>query len=290
MSRRLVALLGFALLALLAGCSAPGSISLTAVDDAGLADEASRSLPSYEAAEERALVLDAIENGSAEANGTRPPVDPEGYPFAVDGAYYDLSAEPVDSRTDARVSLEIDYNGTVDGRAVAYEDLSAADRDLVDAVLPPRSDRRVEGYDVGAGERYTASEADSSVLLAGEYDAIRYEGERYPIAVERRDVTVTTYRYTAEEVAASDEAYAAQLRDRYRFTLSGLSDAERTVIKGATDEGSYYAETDDDEAFRSVLDRFRAHDAVRQEEYRGEWVVRFRGTVYWAELDYYGFA
>lgn len=288
MSPRIRALLGFALLLLLAGCSAPGSVSLTAVDDAVLADEASRSLPSPEADEERALVLGVVENGSATANGTRPPVETEGYPFAVDGAYYDLSAEVVDSRIDARVSLEIDYNGTTDGRVVAYDDLSPADRALVDALLPPRSDRRVEGYDMGAGGRYTQSEAASSVLLSGEYAAIRYEGERYPIRVERRDVTVRTYRYTASQVASSDEAYADRLRDRHQFTLSGLSDAERGVIEEATGD-TYHAETDDDEAFRSVLDRFRSHDAVRSDEYGGEWVVRYRGTVYWAELHYDGF-
>lgn len=285
-------LVALALLLPLAGCSAAGSLDMTAVDDAALADHASRSLPTVDeppAVERRELVAGAVRNGSATATGTSPPVDTDGLPFAVDGAYYDLSAEPVANDTETHVSIEVDYNGSVDGEAVAYDDLSPADRELVDAVLPPRYDRRTEGYDFGAGARYTDEEVTTSVLLGGDYEAVRFEGERYPVLVEEGgQVTVTQYRYTAIQVAPNASAYAESLRAEKLFTLSGLSDAEREVVSGAVEE-TYYAETDDDDAFRSVLERFRRHEAVRENEYAGSWVVRYDGTVYWAELRYDGF-
>lgn len=180
-------LLALALLVPLAGCSAAGSLDMTAVNDAELAEHASRSLPASEnpeAAERRALVRGAVENGSATGNGTSPPVDPDGLPFAVGGAYYDLSAEAVGNYTETAVSIEVDYNGTVEGEAVAYEDLPPADRELVDVVLPPRYDGGTEGYDLGTGARYTDDEVAASVLLNGDYDAIRFEGERYPVSVQ----------------------------------------------------------------------------------------------------------
>ncbi|QLG29179.1 hypothetical protein HUG10_17310 [Halorarum halophilum] len=285
-------LLALALLVPLAGCSAAGSLDMTAVNDVELAEHASRSLPTTEdpeVAERRALVLGATRNGSATGNGTSPPVDPDGLPFAVGGAYYDLSAEAVGNHTETRVNIEVDYNGTVEGDAVAYEDLPPADRELVDAVLPPRYDGRTEGYDMGASARYTDDEIAASVLLEGDYDAIMFDGERYPVSVrDDGQVTVTEYRYTATEVASSASAYAADLRESKLFTLSGLSDAEREVVTGAVEE-TYYAESTDDEAFRSVLGRFWSQEAVRSDEYSGSWVVRYEGTVYWADVHYDGF-
>ncbi|QLG63716.1 hypothetical protein [Halorarum salinum] len=282
-------LVALALLVGLAGCSAAGSIDMTPASDAELADHASRSLPTSDdprAAVRRDLVRGAVRNGSATANDTRPPVDPDGLPFAVDGAYHDLSVEETGNHTETRVSLEVDYNGTTDGEAVAHDDLPPADRALVDAVLPPRDGYRTEEYDLGTGTLYTDEEAAESVLLGGGYDAVEYDGERYPIRVEDGGPrTVTRYRYTATEVAPSAEAYGGDLRETKAFTLSGLPDAEAEIVGEAVD-GSYYAESDDDEAFASLLDRFRSHEAVESDEYAGSWIVRYEGEIYWARLHY----
>ncbi|WP_276253058.1 hypothetical protein [Halomontanus rarus] len=287
--KHLRVLVALVLVVLLAGCSAAGSIEMTAVgDDDDLATEASRPLPSDPDDEDRVLIRNAVENGAATTNDTRPPVDADGKPFAVDDRYYDLSVDSVDQHTEVTVSLEIDYNGTTDGSAVAYEDLSSADRSLVDQLLPSETDHRNDGYDMGVTQRYDDSEVESSVLLSGEYEALEYGGEQYPIRADSRDVTVTTYRYTAQEVASSSGEYADSIRDRYLFTLSGLSDAERDVVQEATSD-RYYAESSNDDAFESVLNRFFEHDAVVRNEYRGEWIVRYEGEIYWAELDYEGF-
>ncbi len=294
-ARALLALCALALLVSLGGCSAAGSLDMTAVNDTQLAEQASRDLPRVDdesgedpGADYRAVVQGAVRNGSATQNGTSPMVDTEGLPFAVDGAYYDLSVEPVGNHSELLVDVKIDYNGTTDGPAVAYEDLSPADKALLDTLLQAEHEDQGEGYDFGAGARYTDAEANASVLLAGDYAAVRYRGERYPIAVDSRPVTVTTYRYTAEQVAPNAEAYAQSLRETYQFTLSGLSTEERKVVDEAI-RGTYYAESTDDSAFQSVLQRFRSHDAVRSDEYSGSWVVRYDGDLYWAELHYGGF-
>lgn len=281
------------LLVLLAGCSAAGSASLDPVDDAELAERASRSLgPASDPADdaEARMLRTAFENGSATMEARRPPV-PEGLPFEHRGAYYDLSWTVVDRRTATGASLEVDYNASDPaGPRIAYGDLPAADRRALSALLPPRADRRVEGYDRGVGVTYNDSEAAASVLVPEQrYDVVVFEGEAYPVRVaSTREVEVMTYRYEATRVANGSAAYARALKDEYLFTLRGLSDADREVVEAAV-EDDYYADSDDDAAFASVLERFRAHPAVEEDEYSGSWLVRYEGEVYWAQLRYDGF-
>ena len=291
---RLLPLGALLALVLLAGCSAPGSISMDPVSDADIVEQASRSLArSYAPAEddeEARMLRTAIENGSATIDSPSPPVR-EGLPFEYEGAFYDLTWTVVDERTVSSVSLLVDYNASnPEGEQIAYEDLPAADRRAVDALLPPRDDRRVEGYELGASTRYNDSELERSVLVSHEPTVVVYEGEAYPVKFDgTSEMTVHTYRYSAAKIADSDGEYARDLKDEYLFSLDGLTDAERAVVDEAIEEGSYYAEDDDDQAFRSVLEAFRRHEAVASEEAHGEWLVRYDGEVYWADLWYDGF-
>ena len=61
------------------------------------------------------------------------------------------------------------------------------------------------------------------------------------------------------------------------FTLSGLTEGERAVVEEAVND-TYYAEDTDDEAFRSVMETFRRHEAVQETEYEGLWLVRYVAT------------
>ncbi|MFB6159716.1 MAG: hypothetical protein ABEJ61_00895 [Haloferacaceae archaeon] len=289
--RRSLAVGGLLLLVVLAGCSAAGSLSMqSAADDATLAAAASRSPPPVgEASDGERVVREAIENGSATVEGRSPPVE-SGLPFEHDGRYYNLSWSVVDRRPGTSVRVGVDYNGTApDAATVAYGELSNADRAMLAGALPRQTDNLREGPDFGVAATYSGTERDRSVLLDGEYGAVRYEGETYPVTVEDTErVTIESYRYIATEVADSSAAYAGQLRSAYLFTLSGLSDAERAVVEAAIDD-TYYADSSDDEAFRAVLEIFRRHDAVRRTEYRGTWLVSYEGESYVAELSYQGF-
>jgi hypothetical protein len=297
MRRRLAfAFLGVALLGLLSGCSAAGSLEMVPVDDASLADEASHDVPrplppGKEGPPRRAVVTGAIENGSATVTGQSPPVDAE-LPFEHEGTYYAVGWTVVDREEATRVDIGIDYNGTADGRAVAYDDLPAVDREALDSLLPPRDRNRVEGVDIGVGATYTDAELNESTLAAGGYDAVSYEGEQYPVRVEQsRTVTVQTYRYTATEAAANASAYAAQLREAYAFTLdtATLDGDALDVVESSIDE-TYYADSTDDDAFRSVQAAFREHQAIENDDVSGLWLVRYDGELYAADLRYGQFA
>lgn len=292
MDRRSVFAVGSVLvLVLLAGCSAAGSLDMASATDDSVAEEASRPVPEIDddPLDDGRVVRAVIENGSATARSREPLVE-AGLPFRAEGRYYDVSSSVVDRQPGTLYRLGIDYNGTAqDDATVAYENLSARDRTTVETVLPPEAVTDQPGPDFYFDATYTAAERNQSVLLADDTDAVRYEGETYPVVVtETESVTVPTRRYTATVVANSTEAYARQLRSEYVFTLSGLSDAERSVVTEAIND-TYYADSDSDEPFQSVLEQFTRNEAVQRNEYRGIWLVRYDGDVYLAELSYEGF-
>jgi hypothetical protein len=295
MDRRTI--LGFALVALLAvaaGCSANGSLQMEPVDDAELAAEASHSVADQRPDHERDFVSQVIQSGSATVTDRHPPVDEE-LPFRYQGGFYDLSYTETGTEPGYDVGVEIDYNASsVDGEVVDYEKLPTVDRRALTELLRPidedaldRDAMRLEpGYDFGVGFTYTEDEAESSVLVSTqEYDAIRYEGETYPVRVDADSETLTVYRYESTVVAESAGEYARQLREDYAFELSGLSDAEREVVDGALNDTNYIEESDN-EGFDSLVDRFRAHEAVVETEYDGHYVVRYDGKLHWVEMDY----
>lgn len=280
------------LLVALAGCSAAGSLDMQRVtDDAAIAEQASRSatLPEAGPTRDRQVVRRAIENGSTTAQSPGPLVE-SGLPFAHDGGYYNVTPTVIDREPGVAVEVAIDYDGNTAGNeTVAYDDLSARDRDVLDSLLPARTDNRGESDAFGVVATYNETERERSVLLSGAYGAVRHDGETYRTSVDdSRPVTVKTYRYTATAVATSPTEYASQLRDRHLFTLSGLSDDERAVVEEATENG-YYADDDDDDAFRSVLATFHQYEAIQQDEYRGTWLVRYEEAVYVVDLSYGGF-
>lgn len=295
MERRLpVAVALLAVLLALAGCAHPsGSISMRAVDDAGLAEEASREVPDPEdrrPGRDTGVVERAIESGSATTVGLRPPVE-SGLPFRHGGRFYNLSGSVVETTPGYRAGIEIDYNASsVEGNVVDYEDLPAVDRQrLAPLVNSPREGRK-PGYDIGVGVTYSESEAESSVLVPDQqYDAVRYQGETYPIGVEEPErVELKRYRYEATVVAETPGAYGSYLREEYEFRLSGLSDAERTVVEEALNS-TYYADSTDDEGFAALVERFQDRRAVTADEFRGSFVVRYDGRLYWVEMDYGAF-
>jgi hypothetical protein len=291
---RLLPLGALLALVLLAGCSAPGSLTMEPMTDAQIVGQASRSIDlaasPAEDDEEARMLRRAFENGSATIESPNPPVR-EGKPFEYGGAFYDLTWTVVDERTETSVSILIDYNASdPGGERIDYADLPAADRRAVDALLPPRADRRIEGYDLGASSRYNDSELERSVLVTESPTVVVFEGEAYPVKFDgTSQFTVETYRYTSTKVANGSDEYARDLKAEHLFELSGLSEAERSVVEEAVEEGSYHAESDDDEAFRSVLEEFHRHEPVASEEGHGEWLVRYDGEVDWADLSYHGF-
>lgn len=270
----------------LAGCGHPtnGSLALREMaDDAAIGDQyagETEGLPP----ELKALVAAAIAGESPTREGLFPPFESD-RPVEWDGGYYRVSYEVVDTHREMLYDVRIDWNPAEPPASVIdYRDLPPADRDALGELIPaPEDTPDGEGFDMGRAYRY--GEDAESVLIDGEYDGVRYEGETYRVAVEgNREVTVETYEYAAERVADSAADLGQQVRERYLFTLSGLGDAERDIVEEATD-GTYFPSESTD-AWQSLADRFRSHDALDGDEYGGDWLVRYDGTVYWADLQY----
>ncbi|MFB6152363.1 MAG: hypothetical protein ABEJ40_11220 [Haloarculaceae archaeon] len=298
-SRRVLALAAVLLVASLAGCSnAAGSLSMHPIDDdEALAERASRPLPTatdlpYPPAS--AVALAAVENGSATVVALDPPVrSGSGLPFRHEGKFYNLSQTAVGTEPGYRAGVRIDFNASsVNGSVVAFADLPAVDRQRLSGAFErgPRRRPSGPGYDFGVGVTYTRREADASVLVPEQqYSAVRYRGETYPVAVEGvTETTLTVYRYDATVVANSSGAYAAQLRERYAFDLSKLSDAETSVVEAALND-TYRPDSTDDEGFAALVERFRAREAVAGDGSGGEWLARYRGQLYWVEMDFGAF-
>jgi hypothetical protein len=299
MQRRL--LVGVAVVALLAGlggCSSPGSVTMTPVDDAGLAEEASLPLPDGTDPEtDRAVARRAVANGTATTVAERPPVEDDRV-YRVAGEFYRLSASATGTASGRAVGYLFNGSTTAapagaDWTVVEFETLPAVDREAVGPVVTPDPDGSVARERVGVRVTYTDAEYDASRLATGTVDAVRYGDELYRLTVEERSpVSLVRYRYVATSVAENATAYADQLRETYAVEPSGLSAAERDVLETATDgSGSYYvADGGDDEAFAALVERLRASEPVRATERSGEYLVRYRGQLYWTEVEYGDYA
>jgi hypothetical protein len=289
--RALLALVGVLSLGLLAGCSAAGSLEMTPVDDASLADHASYDTDDDEfspGAIRRHRAGAIIENGSGTILDADPPLETD-LPYEHDGQYHTLTSDIVGNVSGAVALVSVDHNATnPNGTRVAFGDLSVADRRQLEPLLSGTPPRLRDGPEIDDRLVYTDAERSGSVVAANAdgYLTVAYRGDAYEIEVRPlRDETLGRYRYEASRVAASSREYARQLTDRYAFTLSNLNDSQRSVLRKATSD-TYYADSTDDAAFASLVERFRRHPPVTGDEYGGSYLVRYDGQRYWAEIDY----
>jgi hypothetical protein len=284
------------LVALLAGCTWSGGLRMSAVNDTQLATNASHSVEDAKLqAPNTRLLRETIETGNASRVAPEQPLfEPlQERPVRYRDRYYDLTWTADGSRPGASVRVRVNYTDTASvppDRRITYENLPGPDKDALAPFLPTaesRSELWRSGDSLTSNTTYTAEELNQSVLVGDQqYDAVVYEGTTYPVdslGVER--TTVTTYRYRATVVAEDTEAYADRVKTRYAFTLDGLNESERTVVTTAIDD-SYTAASEEDSAFESVASRFESHRAVERDAISGEWVVRYRGRLYWATLRF----
>jgi len=295
MTRRLLlALVAIAALGFLSGCSAAGSLHMAPVNDTALAEHASQSTTDNTFSPrsiDRNRAGEIIENGSGTILGPEPPLDTD-LPYEHDRQYYALSAE-VGERVSGTITLvRIDYNATnPNGTTIPFRDLSTADKRELEPLLSGSPSRLRDGHEIDDLVVYTDAERENSLITAhgDEYVTVRYRGETYEIDVQPfRSTTLKRYRYEPTRIANSSKAYATQVKDQYGFMLGGINESERQVLERAISDG-YYADSTDDDAFGSLVERFRRHESVTGDEYGGSWIVRYDGQWYWAEMDYGGF-
>jgi hypothetical protein len=321
MRRRALLTTGSALLASVAGCLSglrsesplAGSdaaarlptarLSMAPIEDADIPGKILYSVPTeYESGEqppEAALIERAAREGSATIERTREPL-PTDRPVAYDDTVYRLDHEVTAETPATRFSVKIDIvtGDEPPGRTVQFADLPAVDR----AVFERRGFHEGEVVGIGTTLLYTDPQVEQSALVP-ETDVVVIEwanGNRAEWVVDDSyDTTLSTYRYTVEETTPASE-FGRRVRERVGWELSGLSAAERDIVESATEDdgqghGHYVVGPDETppEAMVSLVERFRPHDRVEEEqsEYRnplsGPYLVDYDGTTYWANLGVY---
>ncbi|WP_435074906.1 hypothetical protein [Halorubrum sp. HHNYT27] len=230
------------------------------------------------------VVASARDNGSAIRRGRRELFDRTNA-VRVDGRFYEVSETAITSSevTVYTVTVEAaESNSTAGLREVAYEDLPETDREQLGPILaegePPDPDTAI-GVDYGSAEEVGN---DSVFVPERQYDVIVRDGRRYRVRVSSRTADEAEYRYAVTEVAPDVETFADRVRDRYLFALTGLSAAERAVVEEAI-EGAYF---DEDDAFRSVVDRLRSHAGVDVTDSYGTWLLTYEGVEYRAYAEW----
>ena len=104
-----------------------------------------------------------------------PPMALEGLPFRTEGRYHNVSSSVVDRQTGTVHRLGIDYNGTApDNTTVAYDNLSARDRMVVDKVLSPATATAGPAPDWYFDVTSNSTEHNQSVLLVDSTEAVQY--------------------------------------------------------------------------------------------------------------------
>ena len=278
MERRQFLASGTALLSVaVAGCGHPNVVlDLEAASDEDIADEVSTT--AEPGTEEYQVLTSARDDSAATRSGRRELFDRTNA-VRVDGTFYEVSETRVESSEATVYSVDVAFNPD-DTKAevgeVAYDDLPAFDREQLSFIV---DDREPADEEDNVNVEYGSAETvgDRSALVPDpQYDIVTHEGNRYRVAVGSRTVSEGKYRYEVTEVAPDIETFADQIRERYLFALTGLSEAEREVIEEAID-GAYY---EDDDAFRSVTDRVRDHEGLNVDDSYGTWLLSYEDSEY----------
>ncbi|WP_247003775.1 hypothetical protein [Halosolutus gelatinilyticus] len=283
--------------ATLAGCGWHGpSLEMREATDSDLLSGTVRSIPSGATSDRFRPIVETIENGTADFHSRfpRPVVEPAqpvvaplvGPPIEYEGTYYKLLLTKTVERTLTAVEVLIgsaETSSNDSANAVEYDGLPAVDGANLADELPTETGER---DNVSVHILYDEREANASMLVSEpDYDAIVRNGRRYSIDVtgvtDRRGYT---YHYEADRVASTDDEFLRWLRDRYRYELRGLSETERDVVDEAIAEHRY-AGSESDDAFVSLCERLLSEPAIDREDGYGEWVVRYDGSEYVAELN-----
>ncbi|MFB6080004.1 MAG: hypothetical protein ABEJ81_03225 [Haloferacaceae archaeon] len=235
------------------------------------------------------LVSALARNGSATVEATSEPL-PTARPITFQKTVYGVSKNVTDrtSATQYTVAFSDASSAADSSDVVEYSDLPVVDRTKLAAA----------GFDNGASLgvattlTYTKAEQSKSALVPPPSKPIVTwdSNDRARISIKNRtSVTVSTYHYTAKEIA-SDAHYGSRMKNRYGFTLSNVSSDEAAILTTAIQQGRGYTVSDGHalpDAFRSISKRFEGHTPVstsRAPSPSGEYLVSYQGTTYWTHL------
>lgn len=267
----------------LAGCGHPPVVlDMDEASDASIADQVSTA--AEPGSEEYRVLASARENGTATRRGRSELFDRR-RAVRLDGAVYEVAETRVDSYDETVYTVELDVDpADPEPRlgAIPREKLPAADRERLDPLLSREAPPEQEGVDFGVSYGSVAEVGESAFVPEPQYDIIVDGDRRIRVAVESRTVSAGEYRYELTEVALTVAAFADQLRADSRFELTGLSEAERAVVETAIESGYF----EDDDAFRSVVERIRAHEGLEVTDTYGTWLLAYEGVEYLTYVEW----
>ena len=266
-------------------------LEMTSVTDEELPEKVLYTVRGYSGSDEKGRLVDRAIDGGTTTEATRPPLPEDRHIFYED-TVYQLSHEVIERTPATRYSVKVDIvEGTVaESETIQFSELPDVDRETF--AEKGLADGGVVG--IGTTFLYTDAEREQSVLVPdSDYSVIVWEnGSRAEWVVDDAyDTTLNTYRYTAERVASAAE-YGRQMRERFAFELSDLSDAQRDIVETAIEEDQYVVEPDEtpSAAFVSLTDRFRGREQAHglgedgEGDLSGPYLVRYGDEVYWTIL------
>lgn len=267
-----------------AGCGHPTVV--LAMDAATARDIANQmSIRTETGSEEQTLVTTALENGTATRQGRYALFDRTNT-VEVNGTFYEVSETRLKSSEVTIYEVSIDL-GTDDATpeigAIEYDALPEVDKEKLDPVFV--GDAATSQPEHAVSVEYGTADAvgpESVFVPERQYDVVVHDGNRYAVAINSKTAPEAEYQYQVTEVAAGVDAFAQQLREQYLFELGDLSDAEREIVEEAIESGYY----EDDDAFRSVIEKIRAHEGLAVHDSDGTWLVEYEGDEYLADAQW----
>ena len=289
MQRRSALLIVLVLLLVgLTGCSSAGWFTMRPVPNASaLSDVATQDLTELENDSHR-LAVEAVNGSEPTVTGDHPPFTPEQL-LAIDGAFYNVTWSQIDSREVPTFDLSLDSKpSNTTGQSIAYRDLPVVDQRAIPA---PDSELFHQDQDIATLASYNETEQHASVLVPEpQYELVQFGNRTVRIAVEASSSkTISTYRYDVTQVATTSDELAATLKSKHLFRLQNLSTAQRAIVTDAIDS-SRSPQLGSDAWNRLVAQFVNANPVTSDVDdeskwVQGEYLVRYNGTVYWADIS-----
>lgn len=237
----------------------------------------------------RSLVATAVETGAAEVElyADSPPVD-DGVYVERDGAYYETSVKQVDSTEVPAVVTNVEWEkgqaAPDDATAVGFDDLPAVDRAALRyAVYGEPLNRENEGHPKEGFSRrempvpYPGG-TDGSTLVGDAETWVRWNDRTYHVWTGG-ETSQTRNRFRIEVADRGDAtAFREHVADEYLVDLSGLSDAEREILRTATG-GTHEECGQASDALEALLNRL-PDDRRLPEPANDGWYVSYEDSRY----------
>ena len=281
------------------------SLTMTIVADAEISRREVLSLTEAVASNDQKLIREAITTGSVENTTISPVLEPEAtLQVRYQESIYKIATTVLDKHGTGRYEYEMAIDD-VD------EDVSRSNITSFDA-LPEvdQSHLAEQGFDEVTNESnlgyafhltYTPSEQNQSELVPEPANSViewKSNVRGQIRLVNTRQKYRRTYRYTAKELGSLEEV-GENLRRKYSFSLSDLSDEQQEIVSEAIKSENGYRITGGDDVTvpDSVHDLFQQFsdqvdkalnydDKSKKLTSRAYYLINYDGETYWTELHY----